>query len=85
MDYAVARLNTALLRLINHPLKLDEHNQKISECQKIIDDFVGHIRNYYEWPAIFRWLPVIMIHHVGTKKIPMVKKFLNSIDKNESQ
>mgnify|MGYP001599997235 CR=1 FL=1 len=80
VDYAVARLNTALLRLINDPLKLYEHNQEITECQKIIDDFVKHIRNYYKWPIPFKWLCGIMIHYIGTRKIPRIKKFLNIIN-----
>jgi len=80
VDYAVARLNTALLRLINDPLKLYEYNNEIVECQNIITEFVSHIKNYYSWPRMFKWIPGMMIHHVGTKKIPKVKQLLNRID-----
>lgn len=80
VDYAVARLNTALLRLINDPLKLYEHEKKINECQDIISIFVKYIRFYYEWPVLLKWFPAIMIHYTGTIKIPRIKKFLNIIN-----
>ena len=80
VDYAVARLNTVLLRLINQPLKLYEYNDQISECQNIIDDFVVNIRRYHEWPSIFKCFPVLMIHFIGTRKIPRIKKLLNIVN-----
>lgn len=80
VDYAVARLNTALLRLINDPLKLYEYNKDIEECQKIIDDFVKNIRRYHEWPYVAKWIPSVIIHLIGTRKIPRIKKFLNIIN-----
>ena len=80
VDYAVARFNTALLRLINEPLKLYEYNDQLFECQKIIDSFVENIRRYHEWPAVSKWLPGIMIHYIGTRKIPHIKKLLNILN-----
>jgi hypothetical protein len=80
VDYAVARFNSILLKLINTPLKLDEHYGDIEECQRVIDSFVKHIRRYYEWPAWFKWYPKICIHGIGTRQIPRIKNLLNSID-----
>ena len=80
VDYAVARFNTALLRLINEQLKLYEYEDQISECQKIIDSFVENIRRYHEWPFVCKWIPGVMIHYIGARRIPRIKKFLNKIN-----
>ena len=80
VDYAVARLNTVLLRLIHTPLKLDEHSKDIDDCQYIIDDFVKNIRRYYNWWFIFKWYPSMRIFFIGIRRIPRIKKLLNSID-----
>lgn len=80
VDYAVARFNSILLKLINTPLKLDEHHGEIEECQQTIDAFVKHIRRYHEWPRLLKWYPKICIHGIGTMQIPRIKYLLNSID-----
>lgn len=80
VDYAVARFNTALLRLIQEPLKLYEYNDDLVECQKIIDSFVENIRRYHKWPFVFKWIPSVIIHYTGTRRIPRIKKFLNKIN-----
>ena len=80
VDYAVARINTALLRLINDPLKLYKHEDEIMCCQAIIDDFVKNVRRYYDWPTPLKWIPNIIVHYIGTRKIPRIKKFLNIIN-----
>lgn len=79
IDYAVARLNTAILRLINEPLELDSKHKDIKECQKAIHSFFSHMKNYYKWPIWMRWYNHIMIHYTGKVKIPRIKMLLNSL------
>lgn len=80
VDYAVARFNTILLKLINTPLKLDEHYGDIIECQRVIDSFVENVRRYYKWPRLFKWYPKMCIYGIGTKQIPRIKNLLNNIN-----
>ena len=80
VDYAVARFNTALLKLINEPLKMHQYKNEIDECHRIIGDFVKNIRRYNKWPIIAKWIPGIMIYYIGKRKIPRIKKFLNNIN-----
>lgn len=79
VDYAVARFNTVLLKLINTPLDLDRHWLDIQECQSILNGFVEHIRRYHKWPTWMRWYNHLMIHYTGKFKIPRIKKLLNNL------
>jgi len=80
LDYAVARFNTLLLRLIQTPLNLDKNYYNIKRCQKIIDNFVKHIRRYQQWPRIIKWYPKICIHIIGVRQIPYIRNLLNNLD-----
>ena len=80
IDYAVARLNTLILRLINTPLRLDECFNDITRCQQIIDEFVKNVRRYYKWPIPFKWYFALRIHRIGKKQIPRIRSLLNSFN-----
>jgi hypothetical protein len=83
IDYAVARLNTLLLKLINTPLRLDAHRHEIEDIQNIIESFIKWVIRYYVWPKYTKNICAFVIHILGTYKIPKVKKMLISIDKCE--
>jgi len=80
LDHAIARFNSVLLRLIDHPLLLDSNRHKITRCQNAIATFYKHVRQFYEWPKWTRPFHRIMIHYTGKFKIPQIKKLLNTLD-----
>jgi hypothetical protein len=82
MDVAISRLNTILLRLIQHPLEAEQYQEEVNLCQQAIDDFFGLIVDMDTWPTITHWWWRWRLHLVGTKKIPRIKTLLNSIQKN---
>jgi hypothetical protein len=82
MDVAIARLNTILLQLIQHPLEAEQCQAEVNLCQRAIDDFFGLIVDMDTWPTITHWWWRWRLHRVGTKKIPRIKTLLNNIQKN---
>ena len=82
MDVAIARLNTILLRLIQHPLEAEQHRAEVELCQLAIDDFFGLIVDMDTWPRFTHWWWRWRLHRVGTKKIPRIRTLLNKIQKN---
>jgi len=82
LDVAISRLNTILLRLIQHPLEAQQYQSEVNLCQQAIDDFFGLIVDIDTWPTITHWWWRWRLHWVGTKKIPRIKILLNNIQKN---
>ena len=80
LDMAIARFNTILLRLIQHPLQAEEHKLDVKECQSAIDDFYYYILKLDTWPRFTHWFWRHMIHRVGTKKLPKIRALLNRIE-----
>lgn len=79
LDYAVARLNTVILRLINTPLELDAKKNDLESCQASIMIFFKYVERYYQSPYYMKWYYHAIIHFIGKLKIPRVKKLLNSL------
>lgn len=82
IDVAVARLNTILLRLVQHPLEADIYHNKVLDCQSSIDSFYYYILKIDTWPKITRWFWRWKLHRVGKKRIPKIKKLLQEINNN---
>ena len=80
LDMAIARFNTILLRLIQHPLQAEAYQVDIEECQGAIDDFYHCILKLDTWPRFTHWFWRHMIHRVGTKKLPKIRALLNRIE-----
>jgi len=80
LDMAIARFNTILLRLVEHPLQAEEHKLDVEECQSAIDDFYHYILKLDTWPRFTHWFWRYMIHRVGTKKLPKIRALLNRIE-----
>ena len=80
LDYATARFNTALLklsqdRLLDQKLKSDVH-----ECFKIIQDFYKNVQRYKQWPSITKPFIKLVLHRIGTKRIPKIKQLLSRVE-----
>ena len=80
LDMAIARFNTILLRLVQHPLQAEEHKLDVEECQSAIDDFYYYILKLDTWPRFTHWFWRHMIHRAGTKKLPKIRALLNKIN-----
>jgi len=80
LDIAIARFNTILLRLIQHPLQAEEHSAEVAECQRAIDKFYHYLVKLDTWPGFTHWFWRLMIHRVGTKKIPKIRALLSTIE-----
>ena len=84
LDMACARFNTILLKLIQEPLKADEHDKKLMECKKAIDHFYLYTNKYRFGSDMLRWYYKIVLHIIGTRQIPKIKKLLTSLEKHDS-
>ena len=83
LDYATARFNTILLKLSQHPLLADEHLVDVFECKKAIDDFYKYTEQYRFGLKWLQWYYKIVLHGIGTRRIPKIKRLLEKIEKND--
>ena len=82
IDVAIARLNTILLKLIQHPISADEYSADVNRCQEAINSFYYYIRKIDNWPVCTRWFWRYLLHRTGKKKIPQIKILLNIVEGN---
>lgn len=82
IDIAIARLNTVLLRLVQHPLEADGCHEEVTECQSAINNFYYYILKMDTWPTVTRWFWRWNLHRIGKNKIPKIKKLLQKLNKD---
>ena len=82
LDMAVARFNTILLILIQHPLQAEQYQHHVALCQEAIEEFFGLLIDIDTWPSITHWWFRWRLHRVGTKKIPHIRNLLNIIERD---
>jgi hypothetical protein len=82
VDVAIARLNTILLKLIQHPISAEEYNTDVKKCQDAIDSFYYYIQKMDRWPNFTRWFWRYLLHRTGKKKMPHIKTLLNIVKEN---
>ena len=80
LDYATSRFNTILLRLSEEPLMLDEHMSEARDCFDAIQSFYKNTQRLISWPWLFKPLAKIMLHGIGTRQIPKIKRLLNKVN-----
>ena len=80
LDYATARFNTALLRMSENPLMLDELMPEARDCYEAIQAFYENTQRLITWPWMFKTVAKIMLHGIGTRQIPKIKKLLDKVD-----
>jgi hypothetical protein len=80
LDYATARFNTILLRLSEDPIMLDEFMPEARDCFDAIQAFHTNTQRLVTWPWMFKPLAKIMLHGIGTRRIPKVKRLLDKVD-----
>ena len=80
LDYATARFHTILLKLSQDVLKEQEYSADTNECFKAIQDFYKYVQKYRFWPKVTRPFLKIILHGIGTRRIPKIKKLLQKLD-----
>jgi hypothetical protein len=78
-DYAVARMNTILLRLIQHPLIANELECDVNKCQETLSRFYDYVKKFDDskW---FKWYYNICLHGIGERQFPYIRSLLNTVE-----
>ena len=80
LDYATARFNTILLKLSQDRLLEDRVKFEVQDCFKTIQDFYDYVQKYRFWPFFTKPFFKIILHGIGTRRIPKIKKLLNTLE-----
>ena len=80
LDYATARFNTILLKLSQDRLLEDRLKADVEDCFKTIQDFYDNVQRYRFWPFFVKPFIKIILHGIGTKRIPRIKKLLDRLE-----
>lgn len=80
LDYATARFHTILLKLSQDVLKEEEYTTEVYDCFVAIQDFYKNVQRYRFWPKITRPFLRLVLHGIGTRRIPKIKRLLNKLD-----
>ena len=80
LDYATARFNTILLRLSEDPIMLDEFMPEARDCFNAIQTFYKNTQRLITWPWLFKPVARVMLHIIGTRQIPKIKRLADKVD-----
>ena len=80
LDYATARFNTILLKLSQDRLLEETVKSDVEDRFKTIQDFYTYLQRYRFWPFFTKPFIKIILHGIGTKRIPRIKKLLNRLE-----
>ena len=79
LDVATARFHTILLKISQDRLAEQRLRNDVQDCFKAIQDFYDNVQRYRFWPFFTKPFVKIVIHGIGTKRIPLIKKLLNRL------
>ena len=82
LDYATARFHTILIKLSQDRVLEQVHSTDVKECFDTIQDFYKNVQRYRFWPRITRLFIKPILHRIGTKRIPAIKRLLNRLENN---
>ena len=80
LDYATARFHTILLKLSQDRVKVFDNIIEVNECFEDIQTFYRNVRRYESWPRLFRPIVAMVLHGIGTRRIPKIKRLLERIN-----
>ena len=80
LDVATARFHTILLKLSQDRLAEQRLKNDVAECFKAIQDFYKNVQRFRFWPFFTKPFIKIVLHGIGTKRIPQIKKLLNRLE-----
>tara|TARA_Y100000748_G_C15446120_1_gene469073 strand:- start:34 stop:378 length:345 start_codon:yes stop_codon:yes gene_type:complete len=80
LDYATARFHTILLKLSQDKILEADNIKEVEECFNAIQDFYKNVEKY-RWGSWWtKPFIKIVLHRIGTKRIPKIKKLLQKLD-----
>jgi len=80
LDYATARFNTILLKLSQDRILEQQHQNEVHECFEAIQSFYRNVQRYDTWPRPFKFIMGMVLHGIGTRRIPKIKRLLERIN-----
>ena len=80
LDYATSRFNTILLRLSQDQVLALEHQVEVHECFEAIQSFYRNVQRYDAWPRPFKFIICIVLHGIGIRRIPKIKRLLERVN-----
>ena len=80
LDYATARFHTILVKISQDKILEADNESEVLECFNAIQDFYKNVQRYRFWPKITRPFVKLVIHGIGTRRIPKIKKLLEKIN-----
>ena len=80
LDVATARFHTILLKISQDRLAEQRLRQDVEFCFKAIQDFYKNVQRYRFWPFFTKPFIKLVLHGIGTKRIPEIKKLLNRLE-----
>ena len=80
LDYATARFHTILLKLSQDRILAQEHALEVLECFEAIQAFYSNVKRYESWPKLFRHVVGMVLHGIGTRRIPKIKRLLDKLN-----
>ena len=80
LDTAIARFNTVLLKLSQDKILEADNIKEVEECFNAIQEFYKNVEKY-RWGSWWtKPFIKIVLHRIGTKRIPKIKKLLQKLD-----
>ena len=80
LDYATARFHTILVKISQDKILEADNKSEVLDCYNAIQDFYKNVQRYRFWPWFTRPFVKIVIHGIGTRKIPKIKKLLEKLN-----
>ena len=80
LDYATARFHTILIKISQDKILEADNESEVLECFNAIQDFYKNVQRYRFWPRITRPFIKLVIHGIGTRRIPKIKKLLEKLN-----
>jgi hypothetical protein len=80
LDYATARFHTILIKLSQDKILEQEYSSKVFDCFNAIQDFYKQTQRYRFWPKFTRPFLKMIIHGIGTRRIPKIKNLLEELN-----
>ena len=80
LDYATARFHSILIKISQDKILEQEHTVDLVECFETIQAFYKNVQRYRFWPKFTRPLISILLHGIGSRRIPKIKRLLQKLD-----
>ena len=80
LDVATARFHSILLKISQDRLTEQRLKNDDNDCFNAIQDFYKTVQRYRFWPFFTRPFIKMVLHGIGTKRIPRIKNLLNRLE-----